>query len=393
MLSPDAGTEGGQLLFAKQLQDAQESAQPVEGKSSKGGRSRSGLPASAEEKEPGEPSAKVVGVNPFVVAVAQRPISTGLPLIKDTAQVPQEGLAENTESDTLATISGVSDAAKASMPPLDIEGSIPLEARPADNGLTPFKAAPPEPPIAIEPAPSEIAVAVRVKAPGSPAPSGGPAGHDPSGVAPRVAVTREARRVDLDDAPPAPIVRAPAFREAQWILRDTASPAAPRASGDTAGGPTERLESAPVRSEERVAKPAEPLKELSVQLEQPNEGRVQLRVIDRGGDLHVAVRAADGDLANGLRQALPELVNRLEQNGYRAEAWRPSGMVSTPDAAETRQSSAEFRNGDSQPPPGWSQQDRGQRDHHQSSRPQWVEELEGNLGDERFTGEQYGISR
>jgi hypothetical protein len=118
-------------------------------------------------------------------------------------------------------------------------------------------------------------------------------------------------------------------------------------------------------------------------------------VVEREGELHVAVRTGDADLAHGLRQGLPELVDHLDQGGFRTEAWRPSGVVSAPEPPSQAQSrSSDSRNPDSQSQSGWSQQERGQRDQNQSNRPKWVEELEGNLagGGQKSTGEFHGFS-
>jgi hypothetical protein len=107
---------------------------------------------------------------------------------------------------------------------------------------------------------------------------------------------------------------------------------------------------------------------------------VDLHVTERSGEVHVAVRAADPELAHSLRQALPELVNRLEENGFRTEAWRPAGLVSgSGSPAETRESSNSPRNGDSQPQPGGSQREAGQHGQRQPDRPKWVAELESRL--------------
>jgi hypothetical protein len=47
---------------------------------------------------------------------------------------------------------------------------------------------------------------------------------------------------------------------------------------------------------------------------------VDLQVKERGGEVHVAVRTADGALQTSLRQDLGALVERLEQSGLRTEA-------------------------------------------------------------------------
>jgi hypothetical protein len=166
-------------------------------------------------------------------------------------------------------------------------------------------------------------------------------------------------------------------------------------AAETASRPPERLEATPIAAEEGAPKTSAALKDLSVQVKQAGQQSVELRVVERAGELRVAVRTGDADLAHGLRQGLPELVDRLDQGGFRAEAWRPAGVVSAPEPSSQAQSkSSDSRNADSQSQPGWSQQERGQRDHNQSNRPKWVEELEGDLAGngERSTGGFHGFS-
>jgi hypothetical protein len=234
-----------------------------------------------------------------------------------------------------------------------------------------------------EPAPADLAVAVRVKAQTSPA----------AGV--QSAPAKELRRVDLADAPPAASPRAEASRAGAWVIGESPARGGWQPAAETASRQPERLEATPIRAEEAAPKTAAPLKDLLLQVGQSSQERVELRVVEREGELHVAVRTGDADLAHGLRQGLPELVDHLDQGGFRTEAWRPTGVVSSPEpSSQTPSRSSESRNADSQPQSGWSQQERGQRDHNQSNRPKWVEELEGNLagGSERPTGEFHGFT-
>jgi hypothetical protein len=49
--------------------------------------------------------------------------------------------------------------------------------------------------------------------------------------------------------------------------------------------------------------------------------RVEVRVAERGGELHVAVRTPDQRLAGSLRDDLPSLTAKLEAAGLRTETW------------------------------------------------------------------------
>lgn len=133
---------------------------------------------------------------------------------------------------------------------------------------------------------------------------------------------------------------------------------------------------------------AQPLKDLSLQMSQPGVEKVEIRLVQQSGELHVAVRTGDSEMAHGLRQNLPELVGHLEDNGFHTEAWRP-GVSAAPGPGHVQEShsssSGNPQNGDDPQSRSGSQQQDGQRPRQQSNRPAWVEELESS------TGEIYGI--
>jgi Flagellar hook-length control protein FliK len=133
---------------------------------------------------------------------------------------------------------------------------------------------------------------------------------------------------------------------------------------------------------------AQPLKDLSLQLSQPGVEKVEIRMVQQSGELHVAVRTGDSEMAHGLRQNLPELVGHLEDNGFHTEAWRP-GVSAAPGPGHVPESHSSASGNpqssdDSQSRSGSRQQD-AQHPRQQSNRPAWVEELESS------TGEIYGI--
>jgi len=49
--------------------------------------------------------------------------------------------------------------------------------------------------------------------------------------------------------------------------------------------------------------------------------KVEIRVAERGGEVHVAVRTPDDRMAGALRDGLPSLAARLESAGLRTETW------------------------------------------------------------------------
>lgn len=50
---------------------------------------------------------------------------------------------------------------------------------------------------------------------------------------------------------------------------------------------------------------------------------VDIRLVDRGGELHVAVRSGDQNLTSDLRESVRDLVGGLEKGGFRTETWLP----------------------------------------------------------------------
>jgi hypothetical protein len=149
---------------------------------------------------------------------------------------------------------------------------------------------------------------------------------------------------------------------------------------------------------ENQPKPSAPLKDISLQVTQPGTERVDVRVVQQGGEVHVSVHSADAGLTSGLRQGLSDLQSRLEENGYRSEMWRPGASAAPLAPAPSPQAPTNHsRGGDGQPQQGGSQQDSGRRNqnqsNHQSGQPRWVEEMESSLGGkEKSSGGFYGFS-
>lgn len=136
-----------------------------------------------------------------------------------------------------------------------------------------------------------------------------------------------------------------------------------------------------------------PMKDISLQLTQNGAQKVEVRLVQQSGELRVAVRTGDSDLAHNLQQGLSDLVGRLQETGLRAEAWRPGGSsVQSPVVLESRTSQGSSQNGDTRSYSGGSHQQQDERQQNQSQRPDWVEELENNIASgEQTQGVSYGI--
>jgi hypothetical protein len=132
-------------------------------------------------------------------------------------------------------------------------------------------------------------------------------------------------------------------------------------------------EHAPVQATEHVHAPALPEAEparvqplannIRIALDD-NGQRVELRLSERAGDIHVAVRTPDSQLAESLRGDLPSLSSKLEQSGYHSEMWKPTHSTSSemrlPNMGNSNLSS------DTRQQSGGRQQDEGSQQQQQN---------------------------
>jgi hypothetical protein len=170
--------------------------------------------------------------------------------------------------------------------------------------------------------------------------------------------------------------------------------AAPPASDAQPDRPEVRVQdtqAAALHSTERPKAPS-PLKDISLQLGQSAGHNVEVRLVERAGELHVAVRTGDTVLAHGLREGLSEVVGRLGESGFRTETWHPGASVAAVSAATETQNTSSDLQGEPQGQRGSAHQDGGRRDQHQSNQPEWVQEFETSLTERGNQGESYGFS-
>jgi hypothetical protein len=82
----------------------------------------------------------------------------------------------------------------------------------------------------------------------------------------------------------------------------------------------------------------------SIEIQVPGHAgeQVDVRVSQRAGDVEVTVRTPDNDLAQSLRQHLPELSDRLNQADTTAQIWQPAA---TSEASNGNTSNHEEQNG------------------------------------------------
>jgi len=132
----------------------------------------------------------------------------------------------------------------------------------------------------------------------------------------------------------------------------------------------------PAPAPEIEPKPAapttEPLRNMHIQLTGDNNQRVNVHLMDRGGELRLSVKSADPALAQTMQEHMPELTSRLDQQRYRTEVWMPKETASSTSSNSNSTSSGFSNPGDGNP--GGRQNGQQQ----QQNRPEWLEELEDN---------------
>jgi hypothetical protein len=148
---------------------------------------------------------------------------------------------------------------------------------------------------------------------------------------------------------------------------------------------------------EGVAPPAEPktqpLHQFSVLVpgrtsETGSTPQVEVKVIERTGEVQVAVRSADTHLTDSLRDDLGQLVSQLSERGYRSETWHPGASTVAGEAAAVRTANA---SNDAAPDGGDSRnsgrggsdtagRDGNARRDHRQNQPEWMDALERSLG-------------
>jgi hypothetical protein len=124
--------------------------------------------------------------------------------------------------------------------------------------------------------------------------------------------------------------------------------------------------------------------DVRLQVAGSDDQRVDVRVMDRGGELRVSVRADDPSLVRSLQDNVADLSTRLDQAHFQSEVWTPRAQaISQTDSASTggRTSS---NGGETFGRDGHGQQQNGR----QQQQPSWVDDFE-----ESPTGSNSGGTR
>jgi Flagellar hook-length control protein FliK len=116
--------------------------------------------------------------------------------------------------------------------------------------------------------------------------------------------------------------------------------------------------------------------EITIRIERPDASPVDLRVVERAGQLHVDVRTPDGAMQTSLRADLGTLTNSLQRAGYHTETFTPSTTLGR--TASSAQTSNQDDHQDSSQNRGGSGSFSGDRRQQQQQKRSgtWLEELE-----------------
>ncbi len=90
----------------------------------------------------------------------------------------------------------------------------------------------------------------------------------------------------------------------------------------------------------QFAIPAPPAATRQISLKLPGTGNVAVQLRERAGKIEVAVRSGDSQLTKSLQSGLGDLVMRLENQGFKTQAWVPAGARQTATGLGTRESSS-----------------------------------------------------
>jgi len=192
-----------------------------------------------------------------------------------------------------------------------------------------------------------------------------------------------------------PLAVAASSESGSAVAVSVAAPAASLQPGSGARGSAPQSAAPPAPAPPPT--PSEPpresaVRELSLSVSGPSAngrtaGQVSLRVVERGGEVQVAVRTTDPQLAGDLRQNLPDLVSELSGRGYRAETWQPlagtggdaSAVLRTgstaADSSAGQSSSGQTGDGSRNGGSPAGQQQQQQRHGQNPNQPSWLQAL------------------
>jgi len=143
---------------------------------------------------------------------------------------------------------------------------------------------------------------------------------------------------------------------------------------DSVRAPEQAAESRAAEIEPSAAESANntQVRDVHMQLTGSENQRVDVRVLDRGGELRVSVRADDPSLVRSLQDNMADLSTRLDQAHFRSEIWTPrTEAVSRSDSSSTN--GRTLSNGNE----SFGQNGQGrQQNGRQNQQPAWMDDFE-----------------
>jgi hypothetical protein len=110
------------------------------------------------------------------------------------------------------------------------------------------------------------------------------------------------------------------------------------------------------------------VQEISIRIAPPDAPPVDLRVVERSGQVHIDVRTPDAGMQTSLRQDLGTLTNSLQRAGYHTETFTPSSSLARA-ASSAQMSNQDDRQDPSQNRGGAGNFSEGRRQQQQQKRP------------------------
>jgi hypothetical protein len=165
----------------------------------------------------------------------------------------------------------------------------------------------------------------------------------------------------------------------QATAQSVYTPASPAPASEPASAQATQRTSSPVLTPavDETTKTG-PANQISISVPAGDQQKVEVRLMDRAGEVRISVHAPNEELAGTLRQDLGSLTGKLNQSGYTTEAFTPSrggGEFSRDQkSADSQQQSGSERQSS-----GRDQQQQSSQQNGRGNRPAWLDELDNSL--------------
>ena len=130
-----------------------------------------------------------------------------------------------------------------------------------------------------------------------------------------------------------------------------------------------------------VSRP-QPAREINLKLEGADATKVDVRLTERAGKVQVQVRTQDHELTKSLQGGLGDLVSRLENKGFKTEAWVPSATRHVQAGSFESSNAGNSNSGHSGSGSREQQQQQPRHGSNSRHRPRWTAQLDASLSTE-----------